>query len=324
MGQNPCDTTVWITDSICEGDSYNFNGRQLTADGYYYDTLPRVEEGCDSAIILHLHVLEELFVGFTALPVCHDGSGYRLYGNDYAPYVRWSSQPHDSTLAGQEYNFFLHIDPSQPTTYTQYVDYRAAPPMCPKSRSITLNPMQTVQAHFQHSPPLLSLNAMDLTLQDLSTGNRTDPYSDHHGRVWYIDNQLLTETAERVTFTTRPPKGSMLQVKIVAYNSQCIDSVTHNIPYSHATLSFPNIFIPSPPEEGTFRPIVSGLSHYELWIFNRYGQLLFHTLNPSDGWDGSFQGVPCPQGTYTYRCRYSDILTPSAILSHSGTVTLIR
>ncbi len=42
--------------SICSGDSYTFNGNQLTAAGNYFDTLVNVQ-GCDSLITLQLSVL---------------------------------------------------------------------------------------------------------------------------------------------------------------------------------------------------------------------------------------------------------------------------
>ncbi|MCL2131425.1 MAG: T9SS type A sorting domain-containing protein [Lentimicrobiaceae bacterium] len=45
-----------ISDSICEGDFYDFHGDSLTASGVYYDTLPAIS-GCDSVIELILTVI---------------------------------------------------------------------------------------------------------------------------------------------------------------------------------------------------------------------------------------------------------------------------
>ena len=44
-----------ISESICEGDSYRFNGRELKSSGTYYDTLQTIN-GCDSIIRLRLNV----------------------------------------------------------------------------------------------------------------------------------------------------------------------------------------------------------------------------------------------------------------------------
>jgi len=47
--------TMHISIDICEGDSYDFFGRQLTEEGIYYETLQTVH-GCDSVIELTLRV----------------------------------------------------------------------------------------------------------------------------------------------------------------------------------------------------------------------------------------------------------------------------
>ena len=49
------DTTIYR--EICEGDSYKFNGRDLTKTGEYRDTIIN-NIGCDSVIILNLNVLK--------------------------------------------------------------------------------------------------------------------------------------------------------------------------------------------------------------------------------------------------------------------------
>ena len=37
-------------------------------------------------------------------------------------------------------------------------------------------------------------------------------------------------------------------------------------------------------------------------IYNRWGEVIFESLHPEVGWDGSYgtQGNPCQNGTYTY------------------------
>lgn len=51
----------------------------------------------------------------------------------------------------------------------------------------------------------------------------------------------------------------------------------------------------------------SGIKTWRLQIFNNYGQLVWQTtkLNPKgepeEGWDGTFKGVPAPQGVYQWQ-----------------------
>lgn len=41
-----------------------------------------------------------------------------------------------------------------------------------------------------------------------------------------------------------------------------------------------------------------------LSIFNRWGELVFETNNPTIGWDGNFEGKPVELGAYSYVLRY--------------------
>lgn len=71
----------------------------------------------------------------------------------------------------------------------------------------------------------------------------------------------------------------------------------------------PNAFIPNKAGPGsnetsnTFIPILQGIddAKYHMMIFNRWGQLLFETRNPTQGWDGYFNGRLCQQDVYVYK-----------------------
>ena len=72
-----------------------------------------------------------------------------------------------------------------------------------------------------------------------------------------------------------------------------------------------------------FKPTFSGgLSVYHMSIFNRWGKLIFSTINPYTGWDGIVGGYPQPVGTYIWVCSYS--LNGQSSRTEKGTVTLIR
>jgi gliding motility-associated-like protein len=50
-----------------------------------------------------------------------------------------------------------------------------------------------------------------------------------------------------------------------------------------------------------FRAVVRcPVSGFELRIFNRWGQLVFTTVDPAEGWDGLHAGTPAPVGVYYY------------------------
>ncbi len=78
------------------------------------------------------------------------------------------------------------------------------------------------------------------------------------------------------------------------------------------TLLVPNAFSPSQsgpsggiPGTGAkndiFLPIMIGVTQFEMMVFNRWGELLFHSTDPTIGWDGYHNGRLCPQDVYVYK-----------------------
>ena len=63
-------------------------------------------------------------------------------------------------------------------------------------------------------------------------------------------------------------------------------------------------------------------AEYELLVFNRYGQLLFQTNDPDDGWDGRYEGQNQSQGAYVYRLRLQQ--ANGRVVEKSGVVVLLR
>ena len=88
-----------------------------------------------------------------------------------------------------------------------------------------------------------------------------------------------------------------------------------------------NIFVPNaftPNGDGKndrFEPVMDyGYSVIGIYIFNRWGQIVFSALDGS--WDGSFDGAACEVGTYFYKIEFNCILGGTA--ERVGDVTLIR
>lgn len=65
---------------------------------------------------------------------------------------------------------------------------------------------------------------------------------------------------------------------------------------------------------------------YDLQIFNRWGELLHHSRNPEDGWDGRSRGRLLNQGMYMYALQYSWEIKPGKVENkiQTGSVAIIR
>ena len=78
----------------------------------------------------------------------------------------------------------------------------------------------------------------------------------------------------------------------------------------------------------SFRPFIDPevqIDLYELSIYNRWGNLVFRTQDPNEGWDGSGRLRPQPEGTYVWQlnCQLST-LGESQRLVKSGALLLYR
>jgi len=66
----------------------------------------------------------------------------------------------------------------------------------------------------------------------------------------------------------------------------------------------PNAFTPNGDDiNDLFGVVALGIDKMTLQVFNRWGELIYTSESPADGWDGSYNGVPVPDGVYPYRLR---------------------
>ena len=324
QAQQPCrDTLVYRYDSICEGETYDFNGRQLNYTGLFFDTIQRVGSDCDSIIILRLTVLLMPDASMYPYRRCRGNIGYDIYNTSMGSYFRWSSSPVDTSLIAQQNNPWIHVNPQVPTTYYLYVDYRPTP-QCPDSTSRLIYPISPIEVGMRLTPDELTLDHMEFTVEDFSTGTREYHWDGWGGRHWYINGVHQDVYNECVTFSAEPWWPDTVEVMMQAFTPTCIDTAIKKIPFKKVSLYFPNVFTPGQESNKQFAPIVSGVIEFEMWIFDRHGAPVFHTNSADTPWDGTYDGSPCPTGSYVYRCRYRDIYTPEGYQSLVGTVTLLR
>ena len=64
------------------------------------------------------------------------------------------------------------------------------------------------------------------------------------------------------------------------------------------------------------------VTDFELSIFNRWGERVFHTSNPTQCWDGTYKGIPQKSDVYVYIVKAKS-LCESAVF-RKGTLALIR
>lgn len=72
-----------------------------------------------------------------------------------------------------------------------------------------------------------------------------------------------------------------------------------------------------------FKPArIDGIETYSLSIFNRWGEKVFQTFDPEQGWDGNYLSSPAQAGVYVYALEF--IYADGNRYAIKGNVTLIR
>jgi gliding motility-associated-like protein len=72
-----------------------------------------------------------------------------------------------------------------------------------------------------------------------------------------------------------------------------------------------------------FKPLVFGqLLNYNFQVFDRYGQMIFHSYDASKGWDGLVKGKKQNSNVFVWMCTYQ--LQDEKTTKKTGTVTLIK
>jgi gliding motility-associated-like protein len=87
-----------------------------------------------------------------------------------------------------------------------------------------------------------------------------------------------------------------------ADNTEETTSEVYTIQITESELLIPNVITPNSPSGANqvFKVKYKSLKSFEMWVFNRWGNKLFHTTDPSEGWDGTYNGRMVPTGAYYY------------------------
>lgn len=119
-------------------------------------------------------------------------------------------------------------------------------------------------------------------------------------------------------------------ITLWAYSANgCVDSTLLILPVTEAeNFYIPNAFTPDGNElNNVFQPVITAgidVTKYNLRIFNRWGELIFETMDPQIGWDGvSIAGTIVPDGIYTWQLIYNRKNSDDR-KTVAGFVTLIR
>ncbi|MCZ2130965.1 MAG: gliding motility-associated C-terminal domain-containing protein [Bacteroidia bacterium] len=162
--------------------------------------------------------------------------------------------------------------------------------------TVAIYPKPSARFTFQPTSP--NMDSPFVSFQNLSTGASSF--------IWEIEPfGKFTSQAPQVEYTDT---GYYTATLIAVSTYGCSDTAQTEIYIRNNYRVFlPNAF--SPNGDGLndiFKPIVRGFDKLDFRIYNRWGELIFHTLK-DEGWDGTYQGQAVPSGVYSFTLQVLSI-----------------
>lgn len=288
---------------ICQNQiPYLWNGLSLSTSGTNTLTLTSVQ-GCDSLATLNLTVNPMPNASFAAnyedgcapLQVTFSNSG----GSSGT--CQWNLgngvvSSNCGTVVGT-YNSFGCYDVSLQITSAAGC-----------SSTLTLDDIVCVNPQPEAS---FVVNSQQLSNFD-PTANFTNTSTGHVSQTWNFGDGSGTSTLNNPQHTYPEAAGYYYVTLVVANSHGCVDSTTQLIVVDNVVVFYvPNTFTPDGDVYNeTFRPIFTAgfdIYQYQMVIFNRWGEIIFESNNSEIGWDGTYGGNTCQDGTYIWQITYKEI-----------------
>ncbi len=132
--------------------------------------------------------------------------------------------------------------------------------------------------------------------------------SDAISYSWDFGDSTPVSNAENVNHTYPTTPGSYTVTLTTVSAGGCIDKKTMIIiVLENQIIYVPNAFTPDGDEyNNTFLPILSegfDVLSYHLNIFDRWGEVVFESMDYEIGWDGTYHDKLVPTGTYTWTIK---------------------
>ena len=88
-------------------------------------------------------------------------------------------------------------------------------------------------------------------------------------------------------------------------------------------VSGPNAFKPGG-VNSTYSLFTKYVDTFEIFIYNRWGELVYNSSDPAFAWDGTLNGEPLPAGQYSWVVRYTSSFRDRGTIEKYGGVVLLR
>ncbi len=294
--------------------------------GYTVSLVSTNSNGCKDTLKVPINVHPKTTFFISALP----DSGCTPLKVFFPPIVgvaqyQWTYGDGNTASTGSVSNTFINASSVDKTFTVQLVAKDVYG--CPDTTTKTIKVFPKPSAFFKADPLLVFVPNQPTQCYNLSTGAISFKWT-------FGDGGNSTETNPSYTYV----KAGEYQITLIATSNRgCRD--TFNLPskvqaQEETFVQVPNAFTPNiggspgsaydPQDKSNdvFHPNIRGVDKYLLSIYSRWGELLFETKNPAEGWDGYYKGKMCTQDVYIWKITASFV--DGKTFNKTGDVLLLK
>jgi gliding motility-associated-like protein len=161
------------------------------------------------------------------------------------------------------------------------------------SISVTLTEIP-IQAGFTATPTSgsapLPVNFTNTSISDLSTC------------TWDFGDGNTSNTVNANHVYAEPGNYTVQLTVVNSLGCTDVETLVISVLSEPSLIIIPNVFTPNGDGNNDLFLITSErIESYRLQLFNRWGNLIVESVDPSKGWDGQINGEPASEGTYFYQ-----------------------
>jgi len=255
-----------------------------------FDWLPDITSGC-----------EDLIVNFTDITTVPNGTITNWEWNFNDGSLSFAQNPTHVFDSAGSYYVSLWVTTSDGCEFYDYVDY-----------PIIVYPAPT--AGFLPYFTEVSINTPEVQFTDLSI--------DAINWEWYFgDGNYSNDVNPLHAYSDT---GFFNVMQIVYSDFGCPDTAINSVHvFGEFVFFIPNAFTPNgDSKNGTWRGYAMDVQEYKLLVFNRWGEIVFQTIELTETWDGTYNGVLVEDGVYVWKA----FLLDSNLEEHEfyGHVTVLK
>lgn len=318
--------TMPADEIICEGesttltatgnaDSYYWNNSDTTASttvsplvtSTYYLTATSTN-GCEAIGSVVLTVIQPPLIDAGLDKIICEGDSTLLTAIGTGAEYSWT--PLGFVNSPNSANTWAH-----PTTSTDFIVTNTDVNNCVNA--------DTVHIDVEPAPPINAHSSATIDLGEVVTISSGNPNGTSY--LWTPNVGLVNSSVQTDSVIDVSPSQTTIYWVTVTDANGCKSRDSVIIILEAGIIEIPNAFTPN--QDGRndkLELLYTGLVEIEFFrVYNRWGEIIFETTDPTVGWDGTYKNEEQPAGVFTYLIKGIDPTTKLSYMK-SGNVTLIK